>query len=299
MGDIKDENNKQAKNEQMKNASITVICPLYNAENEFLFLNKSLMRQEGVEIAEIKYILTESSDRTEDLLKMNEIKYKKVRRKDFSHSLTREQAAMSAKGQILVFLTQDVVIKDKNFLAKLVAPIIDGKAEATYARQLTKYDNIEKYTREHNYPERSFVVSKADLEDLGLKTFFFSDAAGAISTKVFKKLGGYDGKKLPIAEDMYFAYKLIMDGGRIMYVANAKVYHSHEFTFRELYKRYKLTGEFMKMNPEIAKYGATSAGSGMAKHVLKRALKERNWSVICRYIPDMAARFMGMKVGEK
>lgn len=279
--------------------TLSIICPLYNAENDILRLNKSLARQEGVEVVETKYILTECGDRTEDLLKMNELDYEKIPKKKFSHSRTREKAAMVARGQILVFLTQDVVIRDSRFLAKLVAPIVSGEAQAAYARQKTKYDNIEKYTREHNYPEESSVVSKDDVERLGLKTFFFSDAAGAIDAKTFRELKGYDGKDLPISEDMYFAHKLIMSGGKIKYVADAVVYHSHKFTFKELYNRYKLTGEFMKMNPEIARYGTTAAGGGMAKHILKRALKEGNWNVICRYIPDMAARYVGMKVGER
>lgn len=279
--------------------TVSIVCPLYNAENSILQLHKSLQKQEGVDIVEIKYVLTKSKDRTEDLLKMNDVPYEKIKKKDFSHSLTREKVAMTVKGQVIVFLTQDVEIKDKEFIKKLITPIIDGEAQATYARQVTKYNNIEKYTREHNYPTESFVVSKADLEKKGLKTFFFSDAAGAVGAKTFKSLGGYDGKNLPISEDMYFAYKLIMSGGKIKYVAEAKVYHSHNFTVKELYERYKLTGEFMKMNPEIAKYGVNVAGGGMAKYILKRALKEGNWKVIIRYIPDMAARFVGMKVGKR
>lgn len=277
---------------------VTVVCPLYNAEKDIERLDNSLKIQQGVKL-EIKYILTESKDETEDYLKELGIKYEKIERKDFSHSLTREKAAMMAKGQVIVFLTQDVEIKDKEFIKKLIAPIVDGEVQATYARQVTKYNNIEKYTREHNYPKGSFITSKADLETKGLKTFFFSDAAGAVDAKTFKKLRGYDGKDLPISEDMYFAYKLIMAGGKIKYVAEAKVYHSHNFTVKELYERYKLTGEFMKMNPEIAKYGVNAAGGGMAKYILKCALKEGNWKVIIRYIPDMAARFVGMKVGER
>ena len=277
---------------------VSVICPLYNAETDIVRLSESLERQKKVEL-EIKYILTESKDWSEKILKEKKIVFEKIKKNEFSHSLTREKAAFSANGDVIVFLTQDVVIKDDEFIHKLVKPILDGEVQATYARQLTKYDNIEKYTREHNYPARSFVVSKADIDRLGLKTFFFSDAAGAVDAKTFKELGGYDGKKLPISEDMYFAYKLIMAGGKIMYVADAVVYHSHNFTLKELYERYRLTGEFMKMNPEIAKYGVNSAGGGMAKYILKRAFKERNWKVICRYIPDMAVRFVGMKVGKK
>ena len=277
---------------------VSVICPLYNAETDVIRLDESLKRQKKVEL-DVNYILTASSDWTEKILKKKKIPYKKITKNEFSHSLTREKAAMEAKGEVIVFLTQDVVISDEEFIAKLIKPIVSGEVQATYARQMTKYDNIEKYTREYNYPGRSRVVSRDDLDKLGLKTFFFSDAAGAISAKVFKKLGGYDGKDLPISEDMYFAHKLIMSGGKIKYVADAVVYHSHKFTFKELYNRYKLTGEFMKMNPGIAQYGVNNAGGGMAKYILKRALKEKRWDVICRYIPDMASRFMGMKAGEK
>ena len=48
-------------------------------------------------------------------------------------------------------------------------------------------------------------------------TFFFSDAASAIKTDVYKKLNGYDGKDLLTNEDMYLAYKLINNGYRISY----------------------------------------------------------------------------------
>ena len=206
---------------------------------------------------------------------------------------------MESTGDIIVFLTQDVVIKDDDFIAKLIAPIVKGEADATYARQLTKYNNIEKYTREHNYPAKSFTVSKKDIKKRGLKTFFFSDAAGAIKASKFRELKGYDGKDLPISEDMYFAYKLIMCGGKIRYVAEARVYHSHKFTLKQLYNRYKLTGAFMQMNPEIAEHGINSAGGGMAKKVLRGAMKDKNVRVLAGYVPNMTARYVGMTRGRR
>ncbi len=276
---------------------LSVICPLFNAEKEVLALDRALRKQTGVKLVEVRYILTKSSDHTEKLMLSAGIPFTQIRREDFSHSMTREEAAMQAKGDIIVFLTQDVVIKDDKFLAKLVRPIVLGRAEATYARQKTKYNNIEKYTRKYNYPAKSSVVSIADLSSHGLKTFFFSDAAGAISAKKFQELKGYDGKNLPISEDMYFAYKLIMNGGRIGYVADAVVYHSHQFSLKQLYDRYKLTGEFMQMNPEIAKHGVNNAGGGMAKAILRDAIKDRNFRVLAGYIPNMAARYAGMARG--
>ena len=45
---------------------IDIICPLYNAENDIERLNRALLKQKNVKINEIKYVLTESKDNTED-----------------------------------------------------------------------------------------------------------------------------------------------------------------------------------------------------------------------------------------
>ena len=282
----------------VKAPTVSVVCPLYNAENEVLDFDRSLRKQKGVDLVEIKYILTESDDYTEEILDVAEIPYQKIKKEAFSHSLVRERAAMKAKGQVIVFLTQDVVITDDEFLSKLIAPIVSGEVHATYARQKTKYNNIEKYTRAHNYPSRSFIVTEKDIAKRGLKTFFFSDAVGAVDASVFRGLKGYDGKDLPISEDMYLAHKIITLGGKIKYVANAVCYHSHKFKLGELYDRYKLTGEFMKQNPEIAKHGINSAGGGMAKSILRDAAHDKNIRVLGGYLPNMAARYAGMTRGK-
>lgn len=278
---------------------IDIICPLYQAENYIEKLHESLLKQENVQINRIQYILTKSTDKSEEILKKNSLNYEVIDKKDFSHSLVREKAALKSKADIICFISQDIVIENNDWLEKLVNPIINGEVEATYSRQLTKFNNIEKYTRECNYPPVSRIKSKSDINELGLKTFFFSDASSAIKADIFKKLNGYDGKNLPINEDMYLAYKLIMNNYKIKYCADSIVYHSHQFTLKELYDRYKLTGIFLKENTYLDKYGTTSSGSGMAKYILKRILQEKRFGLLFRYPFDMAARLFGMKAGER
>ena len=70
---------------------------------------------------------------------------------------------MVSTADIIVFITQDIDIRNEDWLEKLVEPIIDGEAEACFSRQLTKYDNIEKYTREKNYPAESYINTKEDI----------------------------------------------------------------------------------------------------------------------------------------
>ena len=279
--------------------TIDIICPLYNAEKYIKKLHSSLERQKNVSIKKINYILTESSDGTEEIMKKEKIPYTKIKKSQFSHSLVREKAALKSKSDIVCFITQDIVIEDQLWLYNLTKNIINHKCEAAFSRQISKFNNIEKYTREKNYPSKSYMVSKEDIERLGLRTFFFSDASSAIKTEIFKKLNGYDQKNLPINEDMYFAYKLIMNGYRISYESDSIVYHSHNFRLKELYLRYKLTGQFMKDNDYLDKYGTTKTGGSLAKYILKRAIQEFNIKVLVRFPFDMGARWFGMRAGKR
>ena len=278
--------------------NVEIICPLYNAECYIKELDESLKKQEDVKIQKISYILTKSKDNTEQILKNISAQYSIIEQKEFSHSLSREKVAMNSEADIIVFVTQDVEIKDSKWLVNLIKPIKNGEAEASFSRQLTKYDNIEKYTRERNYPEISYVVSKDDLKEKGLQAFFFSDASSAIKADVFKKLNGYDNKNLPTNEDMYIAYKLITNGYKIKYCADSVVYHSHKFSLKQLYKRYYDTGIFFKQNRFLDKYGTNKAGGGMAIYILKRAIKDKNINVLLEFFPNMVARFVGMKMGK-
>lgn len=278
--------------------TIDIICPLYNAEKYIENLHKSILKQEKVSLNNIRYILTRGKDNTEEILKkLSSCIYAVIEPKDFSHSLTREQEAFKSNADIIVFITQDVIIERTDWLYNLTKDIENGQVDACYSRQLCDNNTIEKYTRESNYPKESKIVSKEDIEKLGLKTFFFSDASSAIKRETFVKLNGYDHKKLIINEDMYIAYKLITNGYKIKYCADSEVIHSHIFTLKQYYDRYKDTGKFFKENSYLNNYKVNQAGGSMAKYVLKRAIQDKNWSVLVKYIPNMAARFIGMKVG--
>lgn len=284
---------------KMIQKKVDIICPLYNAQNYIEGLHNSLLNQKKVTINKFRYVLTESSDSTEAFLKEHDINYRKIDKTAFSHSLTRENEALESDADVLVFITQDIVIENELWLYNLVKDIDDTDIVATYSRQLTKFNNLEKYTRESNYPENDIIKSKDDIEQMGLKTFFFSDATSAISSKVFKELNGYDHKKLPISEDMYIAYKIIMNGYKIKYCSESEVYHSHDFTLKEIYDRYKLTGQFFKENSYLDNYGTTDSGAKLAFYILKRIFEEKRFELLLRYPFDMGARYIGMKVGKR
>ncbi|MBD9114566.1 rhamnosyltransferase, partial [bacterium] len=47
---------------------IDIICPLYNASKYIIDLNKSFLMQKNVLLNKIRYVLTESSDNTKEIM---------------------------------------------------------------------------------------------------------------------------------------------------------------------------------------------------------------------------------------
>lgn len=278
--------------------NISIICPLYNAENYIEKLHESILKQVKVDIESIYYILTESKDSTENLLQNIHANYKKIALQEFSHSLVREKAVVDAKGDIVVFITQDVTIRDTNWLYNLTKDIVENKCDAAFSRQISESSGIEKYIRHKNYSDKSRIVTKKDIPNLGLMTFFFSDASSAISKDIFINLNGYDNKNLIINEDMYLAYKIITNGYRIKYCADSVVVHSHNFTLKQLFKRYYAIGIFFKENVYFEKYNANSSAIDLTKYICSKASKDKNFKVLFEIIPNFVTRFIGMKLGK-
>ena len=279
--------------------NIDVICPLYKAEKYIENLHKSLLKQKNVDLKNIRYIVTKSNDNTTKILKSMNAMFREIEPKDFSHSLTREEELRRSDADIVVFITQDIIIKSDLWLYNLVKPIIDRECDASYSRQIAKDNGIEKYTRELNYPKESKVITKKDVEKLGIKAFFSSDASSAIRREVFLKLNGYDNKKIPTSEDMYITYKLIMNGYKVKYCADSVIYHSHDYGVKENYKKYYDIGMFFKQNSYLNQYNVNKSGGNMAIYVLKRALQEKNIKVLMKFLPNMASRFIGMSLGKR
>lgn len=277
---------------------VDILCPLYNASKDFDILMEGIYKQKDIEVKNIIFPVTESSDNTLELAKsISNAIVIEVKKEEFSHSLTRENAMKLATSDFVIFISQDVYLSDE-FAIKNLASCIDDKVIHAFARQITKSKGIEKYTREKNYPTQSYIMSAKDIEKEQIKTFYSSDACSAYNRKKFLELGGFDGKVFKVSEDMYFCHKAILSGYSIMYCAESIVTHSHNLTLKQLYKRYYDIGLFFAQNPEFKKYKSTDSGLSLAFYILGKALKHFDIPVLFRWLPDMLVRYLGKKKGE-
>lgn len=279
---------------------IDIVCPLYNAASVIDGFLARLNAQTGVEIQKIVFPVTacEDSDETIEKIKLANCAYFLVEKETFSHSLTREKAIKEyCESDVVIMISQDVVLENNDALEKLASAVNEEVAYA-YGKQICKKKNIEYYIRNKNYGAESHVIGQEDVEKLQLSAFFASDAFACYYRPTFIALGGY-GEHMMMSEDMFYAKKVIDAGYKKAYVAEAVAEHAHRYTFKQLYNRYYQTGIWFAQHPEFDEYKTTNSGLSLAMYVFKKALLSFNIPVLVRFIPDMLARFLGMKKGKK
>lgn len=281
--------------------SIDVVCPLYKAEDYIDNLIFGLKSQEGIIFNKVVFAITEwtGMEAVVDKIKIEGYACFFVKPGNFSHSLTRQKAIYNyCESNIVIMMSQDVNLCNKNALYELAKSITD-EVVYSFGRQICKKKTIEYYVRKKNYGDENIVVSIEDVERMQLKTFFASDAFAAYNRQVFLSLNGYDSVHMMMNEDMYYAKKILEAGYKKEYVASAVVEHSHKFSLKQLYNRYCQTGKWFAKHPEFDNYKTTDTGLKLAIYVIGQALIEFNIPVIFRWLPDMTARYLGMKRGKK
>ena len=283
--------------------SINVVSPVYKNVEQIKNLYTAIKNQKDVNITKVVFALTLSNEEVDNeiisFMEENGITYFSVSQEEFSHSLTREKAIREyCDSEIVVLCSQDIKITDEYAIKKLTDSLNDEVVYA-YGRQTCKNHSIEKYIRRKNYPNESYIVFKEDIEKMQIMAFFSSDAFSALDRNVFIKINGYQGYNVMMCEDMLYS-KFILDAGyKKAYVAEAVVEHSHKYKLKQLYNRYYETGKFYKEVKLFKNYKTNDSGLKLALSVLGQALIHFDIIVIFRWLPDMAARYLGMKKGKK
>lgn len=169
----------------------------------------------------------------------------KIRVAEFNHGTTRELGRHLIRADYYLFMTQDAVPVNPYLVENLVKPLAESQdIGLAYGRQLPWPDAhpLEVCNRRFNYPATSKLKKKADRVQLGLKTVFCSNACAIYRSAALEAVGGFP--PVIMCEDQYVAGKMIEAGYSIYYAAEALVYHSHNYSMVEEFKRYFDVGVF-------------------------------------------------------
>jgi rhamnosyltransferase len=278
----------------------SVIIPTYNASKHLPSLLNSLKSQTLKDI-EIIVIDSSSLDNSIEIADSFGAQVIKIPKNEFDHGGTRTLAAHKAKGEIIIFLSQDAIPFDQYSLENLIKPFgSDETIVAVFGRQLPGKDAsiFAEHLRLFNYPEDSYVRELADREKYGLRTIFFSDSFSAYRKAALDEIG-YFKEGLNFGEDTHAAAKLLLNNKKIAYESSAKVYHSHNYTIRQDFRRYFDMGAFhRKESTFLHQFGkANKQGFEYMKSELAFIRKKKRLDLLPEFFLKILAKFLGYQLG--
>lgn len=245
------------------NSSISVIIPTLNGGKRFGRLLAAL-RAQTVVPEEILVVDSGSGDETPDLARRYGATLHAVMPEEFDHGATRTMAAKKAAGELLLFMTQDAVPTDIHALENLVAPLLhDMRVAAVYGRQLPHPDAtcFARHLRLFNYPENSSRRCWEDREQFGFRTAFISNSFAIYRRDPLASVGFFE-EGLLFGEDTFTVAKLLRSGYCVVYAAEAKVWHSHNYSAWQEFRRYFDIGVVHARQKELLQDFGTPAGEG-------------------------------------
>lgn len=279
---------------------VDVVIPTCKPDNRLYLILKYLMEQ-TISVNRIIIINTDSAYLNEE--NYNEfpnVEFYHIRRNEFDHGATRHWGMELSSGDFVVFLTQDAVPTDEYLIEELMKPFSDENTAVTYGRQLPNEDcrEMERFTRQFNYPDHDIVKTKRDIDTMGIKTYFCSDVCAAYRKSTYESLGGFVRKTI-FNEDMLFAAKAIQAGNSVVYASGARVLHSHNYSYKQQFERNFDLGVSHRQYKEIFESIKTEdEGIRLVKKTARHLVKTGRWYYIPDLILNSGFKFLGYKMGK-
>lgn len=284
-----------------KRETVDVIIPVYRPQKEFRELLDRLSRQSCLP-GRIILMNTGEAPWKEELERTYPLcEVHCIQKEAFDHGGTRHLGTTFSTAEYLLFLTQDAMPENKFLIEKLMEAFLwDDQIRAVYGRQLP--DNgcreIEKYTRSFNYPPQPRIKSMADIETLGIKTFFCSNVCAMYERETYERQGGFTRHTI-FNEDMIYAGGLIKSGFKIGYAPEARVIHSHNYSaIEQLHRNFDLAVS-QTDHPEIFG-GIRSEGEGirLVLHTAKHLCRIGKPWLLFSLVTTSAGKIIGYKLGQ-
>jgi rhamnosyltransferase len=191
---------------------------------------------------EVIVIDSASTDRTLDILSNFPVKVFNIKVEEFGHGKTRNYGAKLAKGKYLVYLTQDAIPFNENWLENLLQNFNDKDVAGAYsrnvpkegcdpfeARYITRGWGTEKQLKSIKDPASNYPASYKEL-------VFFSNTSSCIRKDVWEKIPFDDN--LVQTEDQDWARNVLEAGYKISYDPASMVLHSHNNSLKTLFRKY-------------------------------------------------------------
>jgi len=283
---------------------ISVIIPVRDGGDDLRRCLEGVAAQRTGEPIEILVADSGSTDGSRELARSRGARVLEIESPSFRHGKTRNLAAREARGEVLVFTTQDAYAESEHWLERLCAPLReDSKIAGVYGRQVAHHEAAppERFFLDFIYGPEPRDQRARKPEELSMRTTLFSSVNSAMRRSLWKQFGFADD--LHFQEDQDWSRRVLLAGYTIRYEPGAAVRHSHAYTLTTAFKRFFDTGA-------SAERGFLAGGSSSSKTLRREAFRyargELAWLIRSgqrRWIPYAAAyeltKFLGLQIGAR
>lgn len=206
----------------------SIIVRAYNEAEHIgkLFFGLGMQTEQDFEVILVD---SGSNDNTVQIAEENGAKIVHIKKSDFSFGRAINIGAEQASGDYLVLVSAHVFPVTENWLKLLLAPFQDDATSVSYGKQ--RGDTVNKFSEHQVF--KSWFPSYLPNPN---PEYFCNNANCAIRKKDWKKRK-YD-ESLTGLEDLDWAKKSFSDGGRIVYVSDATIIHTHNENWPQVRNRY-------------------------------------------------------------
>ncbi len=223
---------------------ISIIILTKNAEEYIDELLRAIYCQKINRGYEIICVDSGSKDNTEQICRKNNTRFYKIRPEEFNHGLTRNYAASLAKGEFLIFVSQDAIPVGSNWLKELASLVAkDEMIAGAYCRQIPREDScfFSKWQIENQFPAEnqvSYMGFREEYDNLSASEKYqlcqFDNVCSCIRKSIWEK---FKFNYTEFGEDIEWSKRVFEAGYKIAYLKEAAVVHSHALSLINTYRR--------------------------------------------------------------
>lgn len=209
----------------------SVIVRTLNEERYLEPLLKGILEQQTEQLDyEVILVDSGSTDQTVAIAEKYGCKILHITRESFSFGRSLNMGCEAASGDLLVITSGHCVPASPHWLQQLCQPLLNGAAQYSYGKQVggpfSKFSECRVF--EKYFPNDSQIPQQG---------FYCNNANSALLKSAWSRYR-FD-EELTGLEDMELAQRLVRDGGKVAYVAEAPVYHHHNETWLQVRRRFE------------------------------------------------------------
>jgi rhamnosyltransferase len=280
---------------------ISIVIPVKNGGEDLERCLAGIAAQRIDEEIEVVVVDSGSTDRSADVARAAGAVVEEIDAAEFGHGRTRNLGVRLAKGDLVVFTSQDAVAADETWLAHLSAAArSDPEVAGAYGRQLPHADARppERFFLDFLYGPEPRSQRVGENEELTFESTLFSNVNAAVPRWALERFPFRDD--LTMSEDQEWSRRALRAGFSLVYEPRAAVRHSHAYTIGSAFRRFFDSG----VSAEHAYVEGDESRAALRRAGARYAREELAWlwrTGRRRWIPYTAVyelgKFAGLQLG--